>query len=203
MFMAHASRAAVQGAGLLCSAVALLLSLFVFVDAAANESTGVLLAFLTPAPMVGTCNASCTTNKAFPCVYTPFYPVWFTKDGKYSWRAPYANGTGAEVGQGMILSEVSEKRWRNGTWTARWYGGNSYEPDLLRVTHCACYYLVGTGLGKPFLLHNYRVKEALNTSHLPVEDVCDLYHVDCPENTASARSRFGSPWVESYMGCQQ
>eukprot|EP00419_Tripos_fusus_P050171 CAMPEP_0172836736 /NCGR_PEP_ID=MMETSP1075-20121228/26687_1 /TAXON_ID=2916 /ORGANISM="Ceratium fusus, Strain PA161109" /LENGTH=74 /DNA_ID=CAMNT_0013680017 /DNA_START=45 /DNA_END=266 /DNA_ORIENTATION=+ len=53
-------------------------------------------AWLTPAAMLGTCNASCSPNPAFPCIYTPYYPVKFHGDGKFTWRAPWANGSGVE-----------------------------------------------------------------------------------------------------------
>ena len=87
---------------------------------------------------------------------------------------------------------------------ARRCGGNSYKPDPASVTHCACYYVVGEGIGLPFQLHNYRVKEAVNTSQLPIEDVCGRYLTDCPANTAAALKQFGAPsWIESYIGCSQ
>ena len=156
---------------------------------------------LTPSQMVGVCTASCASNPMFPCIYTPTYPVEFLSDGAYSWRAPYANGSGVEVGYGLILSEVHETRWANGSWSARWYGGNTYRPDPTYTTHCACYYVTGSPNGS-FEIVNYPVKEATNTStKASVREVCDTYFTHCPVDEADAYQKFGAFWAEQYEGC--
>ena len=159
-------------------------------------------AFLTPSRMVGACTASCAPNPLYPCIYTPTYPVDFLPDGNFSWRAPYANGSGVEVGHGLILSEVKETRWANGSWSAHWYGGNVYRPDSTYTTHCDCYYVAGSLEGS-FTIHNYPVKEAAHTSaESSVTEICDEYFAHCPDDEAVAYQKWGAPWVELYKGCK-
>ena len=55
-----------------------------------------------PKPMIGLCNGTCVPNKAYPCIYSEFYPVLFTKDGKWRWDSPFVHKSGVEVGVGKI-----------------------------------------------------------------------------------------------------
>ena len=59
--------------------------------------------FVLPEPMVGLCNGTCVPNKAYPCIYSDFYPVSFTKDGKWRWDCPFVDKDGVEVGVGKII----------------------------------------------------------------------------------------------------
>ena len=162
---------------------------------------GLCTAWLTPSKLVGVCTASCHTNPMFPCIYTPTYSVEFLPDGTFSWNAPYANGSGEEVGHGLILSPVTERRWPNGSWTAQWYGGNAYKPDPTNTTHCACYYIAGSPNGS-IVLHNYPVEEAVNTSEgASVREVCNQYCSDCPEEEHEALEKYGTFWLETLEKC--
>merc|ERR1712241_924291 len=100
------------------------------------------------------------------------------------------------------MSEVTEVRWRNDTWTARWFGANSHQANPPSTTHCACYYVEGTGaVDAPFMLHNYRVKEVPGTSDHPVDKVCQPYYVECPKDMKGTQEKYGDPWLEHYEGC--
>uniref|UniRef100_A0A7S4PS11 Cellulase n=1 Tax=Alexandrium monilatum TaxID=311494 RepID=A0A7S4PS11_9DINO len=173
------------------------------------HAAGLLLASLfatsagdaPPAQIIGRCTATCVGSAKWPCHYTPTYPVWFRPNGTFNWRAPILNSSAVEVGQGYILSEVAEQQWENGTWAAHYYGGNRYEPDPRHVTHCACYYLEGTGYGGPWRLYNYGVADPADTAGEPVSAVCARSRVHCPATQAEAAERWGSPFVESYLGC--
>ena len=153
--------------------------------------------YRTPFPIVGQCNASCTPNDAFPCIYTPFYPVTFTKDGYWFWDAPFENGSGSEVGVGLILYDPSTDYHINGTWEAKWYGGNRIESDPKKTTHCACYYLIGKGPKDKWVIHNYPVKDVEDAVDKSIEDICGHFS-ECPRTEIEAEKIYGGPWIETY-----
>jgi len=161
--------------------------------------------FGPPPEIIGRCDAMCVLEEGsgYPCPYTPTYPVWFSPTGSFNWRAPYRDDSTVELGSGKILSRVKEIHHRNGSWEAQWFGGNHLlAPDSEHnVTHCACYYAKGIGKGQYWYLSNYGVASIENSSHLPVESVCQPYSIKCPNSNASAFERWGPPWIEAYLGC--
>jgi len=167
-------------------------------------------AFRPPEEILGNCAAMCVYEKGsgYPCPYTPTYPVRFFSDGDFDWRAPYRDGSYVEVGKGKILSTVHETVQADGSWEAQWFGGNQLlAPALLNhVTHCACYYAKGTGMGTYWYLSNYGVAAVPNSTHLTVESVCMPYLANmkhCPASNASAFATFPPPWIEAYKGCDR
>ena len=63
-------------------------------------------------------------NGAYPCIYSNFYPVSFTKDGKWRWDCPFVDNSGVEVGVGKIIGMPQILQNTNKDWKANWYGGN-------------------------------------------------------------------------------
>lgn len=162
-----------------------------------------------PEEILGMCDATCVLERGsgYPCPYTPTYPVWFWPNGTFNWVAPYRNGSTTEIGNGKILSKVKETRQGDGQWEAQWYGGNHLlEPaSLHHVTHCACYYAKGLGMGKSWYLSNYGIAAIPNSAQYPIATVCGQYWLSttCPQTNASAFERWGPPWIESYLGCSR
>jgi hypothetical protein len=158
-----------------------------------------------PTEILGRCEALCVLEKGsgYPCPYTPTYPVWFYLNNSFNWRAPYQNSSTVEVGNGRILTEVKIRRESNGSWQAHWFAGNHlFAPTSLQnVSHCACYYAKGNGVGKSWHLSNYGVATIPNSSHLPVDEVCKPHVLKCPDSNSSAFEIWGPPWIEDYSGC--
>lgn len=165
-------------------------------------------AFSPPAEIVGQCAATCVYEKGsgYPCPYTPTYPVWFRPNGSFHWAAPHRDGTTVEIGDGAILSHVNETRHANGHWQAQWSGGNHLLSGgiLHHVSHCACYYAKGIGMGQSWYLSNYGIATIEHSAEMPVGAVCEPYFAKtrCPESNASAFELWGAPWIESYIGCE-
>jgi len=180
------------------------LLVLVFVPQVKSVSHNATSPFAPPSEILGVCRATCVLEKGsgYPCPYTPTYPVWFWKNGTFNWEAPYRDGSTVELGSGMLLSQVEEKRQPNGNWQAQWYGGNHLlAPEKLHhVTHCACYYAKGIGMGKYWYLSNYGIKTVPESAHLPVDTVCPSNY-QCPETNESAFEKWGPPWIEAYEGC--
>ena len=96
-----------------------------------------------PKPMIGLCNGTCVPNKAYPCIYSKFYPVSFTKDGKWRWDSPFVNKSGVEVVVGKIIGMPDIKLHTEDSWKVTWYGGNQIISDPKKRIHCACYHVAG------------------------------------------------------------
>lgn len=164
-----------------------------------------------PPEMTGRCLATCVVEKGsgYHCPYTPTYPVWWRANGTFNWRSPYLDGSAVEIGNGQIMSPVMAAHQPNGNWEARWYGGNHLlapaSSKSYHVTHCACYYAKGLGMGQSWYLSNYGIATVKNSAQFPVETVCKPYFAktSCPETNASAFQRWGPPWIEAYLGCNQ
>merc|ERR1712008_649393 len=84
----------------------------------------------------------------------------------------------------------------------QWYGGNHLlAPEQLHlVTHCACYYAKGIGMGKYWYLSNYGIRTVPESAHLPVDKVCPSNY-QCPQTNESAFEKWGPPWIEAYERC--
>ena len=85
--------------------------------------------FVLPEAMVGLCNGTCVPNKAYPCIYSTFYPVSFTKDGTWRWDCPFINNSSVEIGEGKIIGTPKIYSDIDGSWRATWYGGNKILSD--------------------------------------------------------------------------
>lgn len=164
--------------------------------------------FSPPREILGRCKATCVLEKGsgYPCPYTPTYPVWFWPNGTFNWVSPYRTGSIVETGSGEFLTSVKERRWLDGQWEAQWFGGNHlFTPASEKnVTHCACYYAKGAGMRKAWYLSNYGIATIENSSHLPVQTVCEPHFKklqSCPPNNESAFELWGAPWIEAYLGC--
>mmetsp|Transcript_2083 Transcript_2083/g.4109 ORF Transcript_2083/g.4109 Transcript_2083/m.4109 type:complete len:195 (-) Transcript_2083:22-606(-) len=156
---------------------------------------------LCPAELAGRrCDCTCIPNPHSLCQYTPTYPVWFWPNGTFKWIAAYRDGSAVEIGNGAMLALVKDSHEAKGSWKASWYGGNHYNPDVLRRTNCACYY--AHGVGKSWELANYGIAKVQNSSHLTVESVCKSFWTDCPKSNDSAFERWGPPFIERYVDCQ-
>lgn len=175
-----------------------------------SPTTSGLSPLFVPPEMTGRCLATCVVEKGsgYQCPYLPTYPVWWRANGTFNWRAPYRNGSDVEIGNGQILSPVTEVHHADGSWQARWYGGNHLlapaSSHSYHVTHCACYYAKGLGMGQSWYLSNYAVATVANSAQFAVETVCKPYNIaNCPESNATAFQRWGPPWIEAYLGCNQ
>ena len=158
--------------------------------------------YSTPHPMVGLCNASCTTNGSFPCIYTPFYAVSFSDDGHWSWNARFANDSaGIEIGVGLMLGPPDSEYLLSGEgyWKSRWYGGTQILSELHKTIRCSCYYVRGYGKGGSWTFHNYVVKEKKKVFDKSIEEIC-LPWSDCPYNENQARAMYGNAIKEKFQG---
>lgn len=157
----------------------------------------------TPYPMVGLCNGSCTPNGAFPCVYTPYYPVSFTDDGHWSWNAPFEdNSKDNEIGVGLMLGRPYTQYHLSDPdpwWSSMWYGGNQIVSDPQKTIHCGCYYLYGHEREDSWVFHNYLSKERKGVFDKSVEEVCGTT-LSCPFEEEEARAIYGDPFIETYYG---
>ena len=158
--------------------------------------------YITPIPMVGNCNGSCIPNQAYPCIYAPFYPVTFTRDGRYRWDAPFQDGSGIETGVALMLTKPEEIVYPNGSWTAKWYGGNRIESSPKKTIHCACFYVGGNGEGKPWTFHSFQIKKVDGIFDRSVESVCGDFNV-CPETESKAVETLGHYWIERFFDCKK
>ena len=114
--------------------------------------------FVLPEAMVGLCNGTCVPNKAYPCIYSAFYPVSFTKDGTWRWDCPFIDNSSVEVGVGKIIGMPKIFSDINGSWKATWYGGNKILSDPNKRIHCACYHLGGRNDEKSWLFNSFQIK---------------------------------------------
>jgi len=131
--------------------------------------------------------------------YNMPYPVHFRADGKFSWQAPYKDGNAIEVGTGMYLSSVHQTNHRDGSWEAHYYGANRFLPDSNNGTNCCCEYVGSRGNGYPTVLADYFVKMVPNSNHLPMDEVCAPYVVECPLHNSTASAVLGNPFIEVYL----
>jgi len=131
--------------------------------------------------------------------YNMPYPVHFGADGKFSWQAPYKDGSAIEVGTGTYLSSVHQTNHRDGSWEAHYYGANRFLPDSNNGTNCCCEYVGSRGTGYPTVLADYFVKTVPNSNHLPMEEVCTPYLVECPLHNSTASLVLGNPFIEVYL----
>ena len=160
--------------------------------------------YSTPHPMVGLCNASCTTNGSFPCIYTPFYAVSFSDDGHWSWNARFTNDSaGVEVGIGLILGPPDTEFYTGysccNTWKSKWYGGTRILSDLYKTIRCSCYYILGHSKEGSWSFRNYVVKEKKEVFDKSIEETC-LPWPGCPTRENEARAIYGQPIEEKYHG---
>jgi len=131
--------------------------------------------------------------------YNMPYPVHFGADGKFTWRASYKDGSAIEVGNGMYLSSVHRTDHKDGSWEAHYYGANRFLPDSNNGTNCCCEYVGSRGNGHPTVLADYFIKMVPNSNHLPMEEVCAPYLVECPLHNSTASVVLGQPFIEVYL----
>ena len=158
--------------------------------------------FTPPRAMVGHCNGTCVPNEAYPCIFASFYPVTFTKDGQWRWDCPFLDGSGIEVGMARMLTPPQEEIHWNGSWRARWYGGNQIQSDPNKRVHCGCYYVGGEGDGKPWIFKSFETKFVKIAKDKSIEDICGAFN-GCPKTEEEAYSAIGSsPWIEKFFDCK-
>ena len=158
--------------------------------------------FVLPEPMVGLCNGTCVPNKAYPCIYSSFYPVSFTKDGKWRWNCPFVNKAGFEVGIGKIIGMPQILQSTNNYWKATWYGGNKILSDPNERAHCACYYVGGKEDEKSWLFHSFQIKAIKVAKNESIENICGNF-TGCPETIEDAFEQLeADPYIEKYFGCK-
>ena len=159
-------------------------------------------AIILPEPMVGLCNATCMPNKAYPCIYSAFYPVPFTRDGTWRWDCPFKDGPGTEIGVGKIIGLPQIFTNYDQSWNATWYGGNEIVSDPNRRIHCACYYVGGKGAGNSWLFHSFQIKIVKNGQNDSIEMACGNF-TGCPKTIEDALEQLDSrPYIEKYFGCK-
>ena len=158
--------------------------------------------FVLPGPMVGLCNGTCVPNKAYPCIYSSFYPVSFTKDGKWRWDCPFVDKAGLEVGVGKIIGMPQILQSTNNDWKATWYGGNKILSDPNERAHCACYYVGGKKDEKSWLFYSFQIKIIKEAKDESIENICGNF-TGCPETIEDAFEQLDvDPYIEKYMGCK-
>ena len=159
--------------------------------------------FVLPEPMVGLCNGTCVPNKAYPCIYSNFYPVSFTKDGKWRWDCPFVGKDGVEVGVGKIIGmpQILQSTTSN-DWKATWYGGNKIISDPNERAHCACYYVGGKQDEKTWLFHSFQIKIIKVAKNESIENICGNF-TGCPETIEDAYKQLNAdPYIEKYFECK-
>ena len=158
--------------------------------------------FVLPGPMVGLCNATCVPNKAYPCIYSSFYPVSFTKDGKWRWDCPFVDKAGLEVGVGKIIGMSHILQSTNNDWKATWYGGNKILSDPNERAHCGCYYVGGKKDVKSWLFYSFQIKMIKVGKDESIENICGNF-TGCPETIEDAFEQLEvDPYIEKYFGCK-
>ena len=159
--------------------------------------------FVLPEPMVGLCNGTCVPNKAYPCIYSDFYPVSFTKDGKWRWDCPFVDKSkGVEVGVGKIIGMPQILQNTNKDWKATWYGGNKILSDPNERVHCACYYVGGKVDEKSWLFQSFQIKIINIAKNESIENICGSF-TGCPETIEDAYEQLDAdPYIEKYFGCK-
>ena len=159
-------------------------------------------AIVLPQPMVGLCNATCIPNKAYPCIYSSFYPVSFTKDGTWRWDCPFIEGPGTEIGVGKIIGLPQIFSNYDQSWNATWYGGNKIISDPYKRIHCACYYVGGKGVGNSWLFQSFQIKIVKNGRNDSIEKACGNF-TGCPKTIEDALEQLDAkPYIEKYFGCK-
>jgi len=126
------------------------------------------------------------------------YLVHFGLDGKFSWQAPYKDGSAIEIGEGMYLGPVHLASHTNGSWEAHYYGANRFQPDSNNGTNCCCEYVGSKGVGYTTVLADYFVKVVHHSNHRPMEEVCAAYAVMCPTDNLTASVMLAKPFIEMY-----
>lgn len=195
---------------LIPSCILFSLSLLLFMLFALNTKSNTLyddeekkFELLAPRPMIGHCNGTCVPNQAYPCIFSSFYPVTFTEDGKWRWDCPFLDGSRTEVGMARMLSQPHEKVYPNGSWSARWYGGNQIQSDPNKRVHCACYYVGGEGEGKSWIFKSFETKIVKYAENESIESVCKSF-TGCPKTEKDAYHVIGSsPWIEKFFDCKK
>ena len=158
--------------------------------------------FVLPEQMVGLCNSTCVPNKAYPCIYSSFYPVSFTKDGKWRWDCPFVDKNGFEVGVGKIIGMPQIQQSTNNYWKATWYGGNKILSDPNERAHCACYYVGGRHDEKSWLFHSFQIKAIKVAKNESIENICGNF-TGSPETIKDALDELDAdPYIEKYFGCK-
>ena len=158
--------------------------------------------FVLPEPMIGLCNGSCVPNGAYPCIYSNFYPVSFTKDGKWRWDCPFVDNSGVEFGVGKIIGMPQILQNTNKDWKANWYGGNKILSDPNERVHCACYYVGGKVDEKSWLFHSFQIKIINIAKNESIENICGSF-TGCPKSIEDAFEQLDAdPYIEKYFGCK-
>ena len=158
--------------------------------------------FVLPEPMVGLCNGTCVPNEAYPCIYSTFYPVSFTHDGRWRWDCPFVDKPGVEIGVGNVIGMPSIFQDTNNNWNVTWYGGNNIISDPKERIHCACYYLGGKFTERSWLFYSFQIKIIKSARNESIEGACGDF-TGCPETIEDALEQLDSdPYIEQYFGCE-
>eukprot|EP00929_Paragymnodinium_shiwhaense_P006339 TRINITY_DN10956_c0_g1_i1.p1 TRINITY_DN10956_c0_g1~~TRINITY_DN10956_c0_g1_i1.p1 ORF type:complete len:252 (-),score=37.40 TRINITY_DN10956_c0_g1_i1:511-1266(-) len=125
---------------------------------------------------------------------------WDMTRGNYSWSAPFAKATGAELGWGMYLEgpEIYVDSSTN-RWAAR--GFIATRVDALNHSMCCCQYLAGGDT--TFTLTEY-CKATVPGLDKPVPEVCAAYmSPPCPADNKTAHAMtWDTPmYIEEYSTC--
>ena len=154
-----------------------------------------------PKSMIGLCNGTCVPNKAYPCIYSKFYPVSFTKDGKWRWDSPYVNKSGVEVGVGKIIGMPDIKLHTEDGWKVTWYGGNQIISDTKKRIHCACYHVAGKAKETSWMFHSFQIKIIRDGKNQSIDQACGSF-TGCPKTKEKAFAQLVvDPYIEKYLGC--
>ena len=168
-----------------------------------EQNSNEKLPYVIPDPMVGLCNGTCVPNKAYPCIYSTYYPVSFTRDGHWRWDCPFVNKSGVETGVGKIIGMPKIKVNADSSWKATWYGGNQIISDPNKRIHCACYHVGGKGDGPDWLFHSFQIKIIPNGRNKSIEKACGSF-TGCPETIPGAFEELDAdPYIEQYFGCKK
>ena len=155
-----------------------------------------------PKPMIGLCNGTCVPNKAYPCIYSKFYPVSFTKDGKWRWDSPFVNKSGVEVGVGKIIGMPDIKLDTEDGWKVTWYGGNQIISDPKKRIHCACYHVAGKVNEPSWMFHSFQIKIIRNGKNQSIEQACGSF-TGCPKTKEKDLAQLlVDPYIERYSECK-
>ena len=156
-----------------------------------------------PKPMIGLCNGTCVPNKAYPCIYSKFYPVSFTRDGKWRWDSPFFNESSVEVGIGKIIGMPEIQLDTDDGWKVTWYGGNQIISDPNKRMHCACYHTTGKAHEDSWMFHSFQIKIIRNGKNQSIEEACGSF-TGCPKTIQKAFSQLlVDPYIEKYLGCKR
>ena len=156
-----------------------------------------------PKPMIGLCNGTCVPNKAYPCIYSEFYPVLFTKDGRWRWDSPFVNKSVVEVGVGKIIGMPEIKLHTEDGWKVTWYGGNQIISDPKKRIHCSCYHVAGKLNETSWMFHSFQIKIIRNGKNQSIEEVCGSF-TGCPKTKEKAFAQLlVDPYIEKYSECKR